>query len=70
MRVQVEIDFKAECKAGDAIALRGSRGPTDGALASNGAGPDALSFVHVLERTNGEVKEIVRARSTWRAGSP
>lgn len=38
-------------------------------LASNGAGPGALSFVHVLRRCQGEkVAELVRCRTTWRAG--
>ena len=42
---------------------------TPGVLASNGAGPGALSFVHVLRRCQGEkVAELVRCRTTWRAG--
>ena len=44
---------------------------THESLLSNGAGPDALSFVHVLRRCNGEAcTELVRARTAWRAGEP
>lgn len=38
-------------------------------LTSNGAGPGALSFVHMLRRCQGDkVAELVRCRTTWRAG--
>lgn len=38
-------------------------------LASNGAGPNALSYVHVLRRCQGEhCTELVRMRTTWRVG--
>ncbi len=67
--MQVEIDFKAECKAGEVVLPLSGRCATNDALSSNGAGPAALSFLHVLQRGVGdEVKELVRARSTWRVG--
>ena len=38
-------------------------------LSNNGAGPDALSYTHLLRRCQGEVcTELVRARTTWRTG--
>lgn len=38
-------------------------------MAANGAGPNSLSFLHVLRRCQGEhCTELVRARTTWRAG--
>ncbi|KAI7839418.1 hypothetical protein COHA_006819 [Chlorella ohadii] len=66
---QMEIDYKAECLGGDLVESLASRCDTPGVLASNGAGPGALSFVHVLRRCQGEkVAELVRCRTTWRAG--
>lgn len=68
---QIEIDFKAECHSGELVeSLAGSCDTLD-KLAANGAGPDALSFVHILRRCKGEVcTELVRARTTWRVGEP
>lgn len=66
---QFEIDFKAECHGGDLVESLAGHTNTLECLSSNGAGPDALSFVHVLRRCQGEVcTELVRARTTWRAG--
>lgn len=49
-------------------ALRPRAGTAE-AVAANGAGPGALSFLHVLRRCEGEqCTELVRARTTWRAG--
>lgn len=66
---QVEIDFKAECHSGDVVDSWGQRTTPPAVLAANGAGPDALSFLHTLRRREGEGgTELVRARTTWRAG--
>lgn len=66
---QMEIDFKAECHSGDVVESLASSSQLPNAMASNGAGPDALTFVHMLRRCEGEAcTELVRARTTWRAG--
>ncbi|PSC69441.1 Oleoyl-acyl carrier chloroplastic [Micractinium conductrix] len=68
---QMEIDYKAECLGGDLVESLAGHCGTHESLLSNGAGPDALSFVHVLRRCNGEAcTELVRARTAWRAGEP
>ena len=68
---QMEVDFKAECLSGELIESLAARAPLEPALAQNGAGPAALSFVHALRRCEGEVcTELVRARTTFRAGEP
>eukprot|EP00887_Chlorella_sp_A99_P001791 scaffold19.g1791.t1 len=71
---QIEIDFKAECKAGEVIESLAERGDTQEALANNGAGPGALSFVHLIRRCESpdstNCTELVRCRTTWRAGEP
>ena len=67
----MEIDYKAECKGGDLVESLAGRVTLEEPLASNGAGPGALTFVHVLRRCEGDVcTELVRARTTWRAGAP
>ena len=46
-----------------------SHGKVPTAFAANGAGPDALIFVHMLRRCEGGAcTELVRARTTWRTG--
>lgn len=60
---QVEIDFKAECHAGDVIASHAQEVEPQKALADNGAGRHPPCYVHSLLR--GET-ELVRARTTWR----
>lgn len=68
---QAEIDFRSECHAGDLVESIAGRGELSEALAANGAGPDALTFVHTLRKCTGEVcTELVRARTTWRVGEP
>lgn len=68
---QVEIDYKAECHSGEVISSFGQRSQTPNVLAANGAGPDALAFLHTLKRSEGQKEtELVRARTTWRAGEP
>lgn len=66
---QVELDFKAECKGGDVVEAFASQSPTPEALASNGAGPNCLTYVCVVRRCEGDnCTELARARTTWRAG--
>jgi fatty acyl-ACP thioesterase A len=66
---QLEVDYKAECHAGEVVEVHASRAAAQAGLASNGAGPGALAFVHTLRRCEGEACiELVRARTTWRAG--
>jgi fatty acyl-ACP thioesterase A len=70
---QVEIDYKAECHAGDVVEGVAQRAPAPGAAAANGAGADALAFVHALRRCEAGgacATELVRARTTWRLGGP
>jgi len=70
---QMEVDFKAECLYGDVIEAHGQAVSTPGELASNGAGPSALTFAHSLQRYEKEdnkFTELVRARTIWRAGEP
>ncbi|KAI3437803.1 hypothetical protein D9Q98_000250 [Chlorella vulgaris] len=68
---QLEIDFKAECHSGELVESLAGRCDTHDKLLSNGAGPDGLSFIHVLRRCQGEAcTELVRIRTTWRAGEP
>lgn len=65
---QIEIDFKAECHGGDLVESLAGRCGTHDLLSQNGAGPQPLSFVHVLRRCQGEAcTELVRSRTTWRA---
>ena len=68
---QMEVDFKAECLCGDVIEAHGQAVSTPDELASNGAGPDALTFAHSLQRfeeKEGKCTELVRARTIWRTG--
>lgn len=66
---QVEIDFKAECHCGDLVESLAQRSVPPEALASNGAGPQSLAFVHTLRRCDGDkCTELVRMRTIWRAG--
>jgi fatty acyl-ACP thioesterase A len=70
---QMEVDFKAECLCGDVIEAHGQAVSTPGELASNGAGPHALTFAHSLQRyekKDNKCTELVRARTIWRAGEP
>ncbi|KAH7622584.1 putative Oleoyl-acyl carrier protein thioesterase 1, chloroplastic [Nannochloris sp. 'desiccata'] len=70
---QMEVDFKAECLCGDVIEAHGQAVSTPEELASNGAGPSALTFAHSLQRyakENNKCTELVRARTVWRAGEP
>ncbi|KAL6766149.1 FAT1 [Auxenochlorella protothecoides x Auxenochlorella symbiontica] len=60
---QVEIDFKAECHAGDVVCSLAQQVPPQEALTHNGAGREPACYVHSLLR--GET-ELVRARTTWR----
>jgi hypothetical protein len=65
----MEIDYKAECHAGEVIESMANPVDTPAALASNGAGPSALTFIHQLQRCkDGACTELVRARTVWRAG--
>ena len=58
---EVEIDFKAECLAGQTIESLASPTP---APAPSPAG--ATAFVHELRRCDGDkCYELVRARSVW-----
>jgi fatty acyl-ACP thioesterase A len=66
---QIEIDFKAECHSGDALQCLAERVDTPDKFAGNGAGPDAMAFLHALRRCDGECTELVRARTTWRVGN-
>lgn len=67
--LQVEVDFKAECTSGQVIESLAQRIPPPEAIASNGAGPDCLAFVHSIRRCQGgDCTELVRCRTTWRAG--
>ena len=60
---QIEIDFKAECRSGELIESLAASAPTGELLASNGAGPEALTFTHMLRRCEGDAcTELVRAR--------
>lgn len=67
---QVELDFKAECRAGADIECLAQTTFTNDALSANGAGPNALSYVSSIRRCedNGKRAELVRCRTTWRAG--
>ena len=47
---QMEVDFKAECVCGDVIEAHGCAIDIPVQLAANGAGPDALTYVHSLQR--------------------
>lgn len=68
---QLEIDFKTECHNGDIVQSLTERSATPTELASNGAGPDALTMTHTLRRCEGAAcTELVRARTTWRVGEP
>ena len=68
---QMEVDFKAECLCGDVIEAHGQAVGTPSELASNGAGPDALTFAHSLQRRTGDkMTELVRARTVWKVGEP
>jgi fatty acyl-ACP thioesterase A len=75
---EIEVDFKAECKAGDTVqsyvhqlAEHGEADPSrngnrngDGKKAAEAA---EVVFLHMLERCDEEgCTELVRARSTWR----
>lgn len=68
-RPQLEVDFKAECQAGNTIHAHSSPlPPGDGdAGAANGNGHCATrQYLHVLQRCDGDAcAELVRARSTW-----
>lgn len=57
----MEVDFKAECKAGDTVESLATQLPD----VTNGTG-NKLRFLHTLRRCdeNGCV-ELVRARTTW-----
>lgn len=69
---QVEIDFKAECKAGNVIESLCNPlvvPPTDGATsqASTDSDESRLQYLHLLRRCDEEgCVELVRARTTWR----
>jgi fatty acyl-ACP thioesterase A len=66
---QLEVDYKAECHAGDLVDSLAADAQLPPQFASNGAGPGALTYVHMLRRCEGEAcTELVRARTTWRAG--
>jgi fatty acyl-ACP thioesterase A len=68
---QMEVDFKAECLCGDVIEAHGQAVATPGELANNGAGAEALTFAHSLQRfekKDNKCTELVRARTIWRAG--
>ncbi|PNH04637.1 Oleoyl-acyl carrier protein thioesterase 2, chloroplastic [Tetrabaena socialis] len=59
---EIELDFKAECKAGNTIEAHCNPLPAE----SDEAGGD-LKFLHMLQWCNGsECAELVRARTTWR----
>lgn len=66
---ELEVDFKAECQAGNTIHAHSSPlPPGDGdAGAANGNGHCATrQYLHVLQRCDGDAcAELVRARSTW-----
>lgn len=60
LTVQVEIDFKAECNAGDQIEATLSHGET-----SNGSGGQ-LVFLHSLKKGSKEhPSELIRLRTKW-----
>ena len=61
---QMEIDFKAECHAGDVISSQAEQIPPQEALTHNGAGRNPSCFVHSILRAE---TELVRARTTWSA---
>lgn len=64
---QVEIDYKAECHCGDTVECLGQRSQLPEFMASNGAGPEPIAFVHTLRRCEGgNCTELVRMRSIWR----
>lgn len=66
---QIEVDYKAECHAGDVIEGLASHAETSEGLTSNGAGSGALSYIHLLRRwEEDKCTELVRARTTWRIG--
>jgi len=66
---QIEVDFKAECYAGDEVESLVCQAETPDVLLSNGAGVGALTYNHWLRRREGEkCTELVRARTTWRVG--
>ncbi len=62
--VQVEIDFKAECNAGDTVESLGSR--TEAPAGSNGAAA-RRQYLHTLQRCDddGVCRELVRCRTQW-----
>lgn len=66
---QIEVDYKTECMSGDIVEALVDKSMIPDELASNGAGPGALTYVHMLRRCEGDhCTELVRARTTWRAG--
>ena len=61
--VQVEIDYKAECNAGDTIESLGS--PVE-PISSNGS-RHLQHYLHTLQRSDGSgvACELVRCRTSW-----
>ncbi|KAK9804180.1 hypothetical protein WJX73_009384 [Symbiochloris irregularis] len=58
---QVEIDFKSECLAGDTVESLGSR------LQEETNGEGVVRYLHLVRCCkDGDCRELVRARSTWR----
>ena len=57
---QVEMDFKAECHAGDAVEVWGH--PLSDLSNGNGC---AQQFLHTLRKPGGSAGEVWRARTTW-----
>ena len=65
---QIEVDFKAECKAGDTIEAH-CNPLGDHAASGNGNGNGngaARQFLHLLQRCDESgCTELVRARTAW-----
>lgn len=60
--------ISTRCPANRSATLPLPAAGTHDLLSQNGAGPQPLSFVHVLRRCQGEAcTELVRSRTTWRA---
>lgn len=62
--LQVEVDFKAECKSGNTVEAHSSRLPP----ADGGSGDGKVQLLHSLQRCDdsGRTAELVRARTAWR----
>jgi fatty acyl-ACP thioesterase A len=60
---QVEIDYKAECAAGDTVDCFGARLTEPSAAAANVNGTGTQHLLHTLQRGG---SELVRCRTAWR----